>query len=83
MVLGGLGIPEADEWKRQNVVTLINDKPRELTYIQKKVNKINYCLLQLHQYEARYQKYINNTNSTSPVVCVNNLLNQEHGGLHT
>jgi len=78
MVLGGLGIPEAQEWKRQNVVSLTTDKPRGLTYIQKKMNKINYCLLQLHEYEKRFQTLENvEKNSTSPVASVNKLLNQE------
>jgi len=51
-----LGIPDPRQWKKQQVSKAVIDEERGLTYISKKFNNITYCMVKLHEWEARYEE---------------------------
>jgi len=50
-----LGIPDPRQWKKQQVSKAVIDEERGLTYISKKFNNITYCMVKLHEWQARYE----------------------------
>lgn len=73
MGLLNLGIPDPRQWKKQQVSSAIVDKERGLTYITKKFNNIGFCMVKLHEYQARFKE--KKATSISPIDATNRTLN--------
>jgi len=70
-----LGIPDPRAWKKQQVSKAVVDDERGLTYISKKFNGITYCMVKLHEWQARYES--KKATTATPIDVTNSLLNDE------
>jgi len=80
-----LSIPDPRQWKRQQVPHAVVDEQRGLTFISKKFNNTMYCMVKLHEWQARYERKHEEhgarrvskalTQTPSPIDVTNGLLN--------